>query len=68
MEITLGDETVTEEVPTLAAGETTTVNAALTSLPQPGVETELTVFVEPVAGEADSENNTASYSVIFGTA
>ena len=65
--ITFNDETVTEEVPSIEAGETTTVKAALTSLPQPGTETEMTVVVEPVPGEVDSSNNQATYTVVFGS-
>ena len=66
--ITINDETVTEEVPSIEAGETATVKAALTNLPVAGAETEMTVVVEPVPGEVDSSNNQASYTVVFGSA
>ena len=68
VQITLEGETVTEEVPTLEAGESTTVRAALTSLPQPGTEVTLEVLIVPVPNELDTENNQSSYPVIFGSA
>jgi hypothetical protein len=66
--ITLDGETVTEEIPTLEAGESTTVRAALSSLPQPGTEVTLEVLIEPVLGEVDQSNNSSVYPVIFGSA
>jgi hypothetical protein len=68
VQITLEGETVTEEIPTLEAGESTTVRAALTSLPQPGTEVTLEVLIVPVPNEVDTENNQSSYPVIFGSA
>lgn len=67
VQITLDGETVTEEIPTLEAGESTTVSAALTSLPQPGTEVTLEVLVVPVPSEVDTSNNESSYPVIFGS-
>jgi hypothetical protein len=52
----------------LEAGESGTVKLPIQTLPQPGTETTVEVVVEPVAGEAVSENNQASYTVIFGSA
>ena len=66
--ITLEGETVTEELPTIEAGETASVTAALTSLPQPGTEVTLEVLIEPVLGDVDQSNNSSSYPVIFGSA
>ncbi len=66
VEITLNGETVTEDVPSIEAGESTAVRAALTNLPQPGTESTLEVLVVPVLGEVDSSNNNATYTVIFG--
>lgn len=68
VEITLEGETVTEEIPSIEAGESTTVRAALSSLPTPGTEVTLEVLVQPVPGEVDASNNQASYPVIFGSA
>lgn len=68
VQITLEGETVTEEIPTLEAGESTTVRAALTSLPQPGTEVTLEVLIVPVPSEVDTENNQSSFPVVFGSA
>jgi hypothetical protein len=66
--VSLNGETVTEQIPSIKAGETTSVKVALTSLPTPGTEATLEVLIEPVPGEVDSDNNQATYSVIFGSA
>jgi hypothetical protein len=63
-----GSDPVTEQIPEIKAGETTTVKVALTSLPQPGTETMLDVVVEPVPNEIDNSNNQATYSLVFGSA
>jgi hypothetical protein len=63
-----GSDPVTEQIPSITAGETSTVKLALTSLPQPGTETTLDVVVEPVPGEIDNSNNQATYSLVFGSA
>ena len=52
----------------LSAGESGTVKVPIETLPQPGTETTVEVVVEPVAGEAVSDNNQATYTVIFGSA
>jgi hypothetical protein len=52
----------------LEAGETGTVRLPIETLPQPGTETTVEVVVEPVAGEQVSDNNQATYTVIFGSA
>lgn len=52
----------------LSAGESGTVKLPIQTLPQPGTETTVEVVVEPVAGEAVSDNNQATYTVIFGSA
>jgi CARDB len=67
--VTVGDgEPLNKTIEQLAAGESGEVAIPLTSLPQPGTETDITVVVEPVAGEAVTDNNQASYSIIFGAA
>ncbi len=52
----------------LSAGESGTVKVPIQALPQAGTETTVEVVVEPVAGEAVSDNNQATYTVIFGSA
>ena len=67
--ITLGDQASIEKpIPQLAAGATETVNIPIDTLPQPGTEVQLNVLVQPVPGEQVSDNNEASYTVIFGSA
>ena len=62
-----GQEPIEEEVPKIPAGSTETVNIALDTLPQPGSEATLDVLIQPVPGEQVSDNNEASYTIIFGT-
>jgi hypothetical protein len=65
--VTVNGEETEQTIPTLGNGATETVNLQLTTLPQPGTETTVDVFVQPVSGESVTENNEASYTVIFGT-
>jgi len=69
VEVTIGDqEPVQEELPKLPPGSTETVNIPIDTLPQPGTEVQLDVFVEPVTGEQVSDNNEATYTIVFGSA
>lgn len=61
--VTAGGNTIEGTIDTIAAGETETVTIALT--PAPSGETTLEVEVEPVPGEQVTENNEASYTVVF---
>jgi hypothetical protein len=65
--ITLNGEEIEQSIPTLDPGATETVKLQLTTLPQPGTEATLEVLVQPVPGEQVSDNNEASYNVIFGS-
>jgi hypothetical protein len=65
--VTVNGEAVEQTIPVLEAGATETVKLQLATLPQPGTETTIDVLVEPVPGEQVSDNNEASYSVIFGS-
>jgi hypothetical protein len=65
--VTVNGEEVEQSVPTLEPGATETVKLALTTLPQPGSEATVEVLVQPVPGEQVSDNNEASYTVIFGS-
>lgn len=60
-----GDEQE-QTIPVIAPGSTETVKLQLTTLPQPGTEATLDVLVQPVPGEQVSDNNEASYTIIFG--
>jgi hypothetical protein len=66
--VTVNGETVEQTVPTLEAGATETVKLQLATLPQPGTEATIDVLIQPVPGEQVSDNNEASYSVVFGSA
>jgi hypothetical protein len=56
---------VNKSIEEIAAGDTTEVTIPLTELPQPGTEAQIEVVVQPVEGEAVTDNNTATYTVIF---
>jgi hypothetical protein len=58
---------VNKTIEEIAAGDTTEVTIPLTDLPQPGTEAQLEVVVQPVEGEAVTDNNTATYTVVFGS-
>lgn len=66
--ITISGQELEGTIQKLAAGESAEVKVPLTSLPQPGAETTLEVLVEPVPGESVTDNNEATYTVIFGAA
>lgn len=66
--VTLNGEELAKTLEGLAPGESATVTLPISTLPQPGTEVQLDVQVEPVPGELDSENNQASYTVVFGSA
>ncbi len=58
-----GGNTLQQDISSIAAGETATVTIPLT--PAPKGEATLEVEAEPVPGEQVSENNEASYTVVF---
>ncbi len=62
--VTAGGNTLQESIPSIAAGETSSVTIPLTPAPKGTVTLE--VNVEPVPGEQVTENNEASYTVEFG--
>lgn len=61
--VTAGGNTVEGTISTIGAGETATATIPLT--PTPKGETTLEVKVETVPGEQVSENNEATYTVLF---
>jgi hypothetical protein len=61
--VTAGGNTVEGTIDTIGAGETETATIPLT--PAPKGETTLEVKVETVPGEQISENNEATYTVLF---
>ena len=61
--VTVNGQTLTGEISSIEAGATETVVIPLT--PAPKGEVTLEVDAEPVPGEEVSENNEASYTVVF---
>jgi hypothetical protein len=61
--VSAGGTELSESIETIAAGEIATVNIPLT--PTPSGEVTLEVEVDTVPGEQVSENNEASYTVVF---
>jgi hypothetical protein len=54
-------------IPSLSAGSASTVKIPLTTKPQPGSDVQVQVIVHPVVGEQVTDNNQATYTVVFGT-
>lgn len=52
-------------VPQSPAGETSTAEVVLRQAPPVGQPVQMTVSVEPVPGEASSDNNRATYPILF---
>jgi hypothetical protein len=64
--VTVGGSTLTGQLPALSAGESGTVKIPLTSKPTPGTDATVQVVVNPVPGEQLTDNNQATYTVVFG--
>jgi CARDB len=64
--VTVGGSTLTGQLQALSAGEAGTVKIPLTSKPTPGTDTTVQVVVNPVPGEQLTDNNQATYTVVFG--
>jgi hypothetical protein len=67
VDVTLGGSTLHGTLQSLSAGQTGTVKIPLTSKPTPGSDTSLQVVVSPVPGEQLTDNNTSTYTVVFGS-
>jgi hypothetical protein len=66
--VTFNGEALEGNINELSAGDTQSVRIPITTLPQPGAEATLEVAITPVAGEQVTDNNQASYTVVFGSA
>ena len=64
--VTLEDEEVRETLPAIPPGGTAEARLALGAVPEAGAEVTLEVLVEPVAGEAITDDNEFTYTVVFG--
>jgi hypothetical protein len=67
VDATLGGSSLHGTLQSLSAGETGTVKIPLTSKPAVGSDTSLQVVVSPVPGEQLTDNNTSTYTVVFGS-
>jgi len=66
--VTVGDQApINKTIPEIAPGASEVANIPIETLPQPGTEIQLDILVQPVPGEGVSENNEATYTVIFGS-
>ena len=63
--VTVGDIEADGQVDEIAAGETQTVSISLPEEPQTGDTVSVEVEVEAVPGEEQTDNNSATFSVIF---
>ena len=64
--VTIGGTSLTGTLQSLSAGQSGTVKIPLTSKPTPGTDTTVEVVVSPVPGEQLTDNNTSTYTVVFG--
>jgi hypothetical protein len=65
--VTLGGSSLNGTLQSLSAGQAGTVKIPLTSKPSPGTDTTVQVVVAPVPGEQLTDNNTSTYTVVFGS-
>jgi hypothetical protein len=65
--VTLGGTSLNGTLQSLSAGAAGTVKIPLTSKPTPGADTTVQVVVAPVPSEQVTTNNTATYTVVFGS-
>ena len=63
--VTVGDIEADGQVDEIAAGETQTVSITLPEQPTAGDAVDVEVEIEPVPGEEQTDNNSATFSVIF---
>ena len=57
--VTVGDEELTEPIPQIEPGATEEAALPLDTIPQPGTEIQIDVLVPPVQGEQIADNNQA---------
>src|SRR5262249_46489169 len=63
---TLGGSALHGTLNSLSAGQSGQIRIPLTTKPAPGTDTQLQVVVAPVPGEQLTDNNQATYTVVFG--
>ncbi len=65
--VTIGGSQLTGQLQSLSAGQSGTIKIPLTTKPTPGTDTQVEVVVTPVPNEALTDNNQATYTVVFGS-
>ena len=65
--VTIDDQEASEAIAAIEPGATEEAAIPLETIPQPGTEINIDVLVQPVPEEQVSDNNEASYTVVFGT-
>ena len=65
--VTIGGSSLTGQLQSLSAGQSGTIKIPLTTKPTPGTDSTVEVAVRPVPGEQLTDNNTATYTVVFGS-
>jgi hypothetical protein len=65
--VTVGGASLTGQLQSLSAGQSGTIKIPLTTKPTPGTDTTVEVAVRPVPGEQLTDNNTATYTVVFSS-
>jgi hypothetical protein len=63
--VTIGGSSLTGQLQSLSAGQSGTIKIPLTTKPTPGTTSTVEVAVRPVPGEQLTDNNTATYQVVF---
>jgi hypothetical protein len=63
--VTIGGASLTGQLQSLSAGQSGTIKIPLTTKPTPGTTSTVEVAVRPVPGEQLTDNNTATYQVVF---
>ncbi len=65
--VQLGGSSLTGQLQSLSAGQQGTVKIPLTTKPTPGTPTQVEVVVNPVPSEQLTDNNSSTYTVVFGS-
>jgi hypothetical protein len=65
VDVTIAGNQFSGQLQSLSAGQAGVIKIPLTSKPTPGSDTQVQVVVNPVAGETLTDNNQATYTVVF---
>jgi hypothetical protein len=65
--VQIGASSLTGQLQSLSAGQQGTIKIPLTTKPTPGTPTQVEVVVNPVPSEQLTDNNSSTYTVVFGS-